>query len=212
MTVALAFTWFFSWLHQGKYTRVLNRELLKLAPENLYYSTHCIKKVIKTCSNSRAFGPDGLCIQFLTNMGSKALSYFAALINHSLNHFRIPAIWNSSVITEEFQIAGMRKWLREWLMSAAKYERALGPIERHCKFSPSTTLLVQNALLDVAVQIGDSLLVFGRTIVRFSTKQRTVQLLEINSQLIASFPNQMRLLEEANRPIKLKQSTAASME
>ena len=85
-----------------KYTRVLNRELLKLAPENLYYFTHCIKKVIKTCSNSRAFGPDGLCIQFLKNMGPKALSYFAALINHSLNHFRIPAIWNSSVITEEF--------------------------------------------------------------------------------------------------------------
>ena len=81
-----------------KYTRVQNRELLKLAPENLYYSTHCIKKVIKTCSNSRAFGPDGLCIQFLKNMGPKALSYFAALINHSLNHFRIPAIWNSSVI------------------------------------------------------------------------------------------------------------------
>ena len=71
------------------YTRVLTRERLKLAPENLYYSTQCNKKVNKTCSNSRAFGPDVPCIQFLKN---NAFSYFAALINHSLNHFRIPAI------------------------------------------------------------------------------------------------------------------------
>ena len=55
-------------------------------------------KAIKSCRNSKAFGPDKLSIFHLKHLGPRAIEYITALFNLSATTCRIPAIWKSSLI------------------------------------------------------------------------------------------------------------------
>ena len=55
-------------------------------------------KAIKSCRNSKAFGPDKLTIFHLKHLGPRAIEYITALFNLSATTCRIPAIWKSSLI------------------------------------------------------------------------------------------------------------------
>ena len=49
-----------------KETRILNRKLQKLEHNTMQFSENQGRKAIKSSSNSKAFGPDELCIQYVT--------------------------------------------------------------------------------------------------------------------------------------------------
>ena len=55
-------------------------------------------KAIKSCRNSKAFGPDKLSIFHLKHPGPRAIKYITTLFNLSVTICRIPAIWKSSLI------------------------------------------------------------------------------------------------------------------
>ena len=55
-------------------------------------------KAIKSCRNSKAFGPDKLSIFHLKHLGPRAIEYITALFNLSVTTCQIPAIWKSSLI------------------------------------------------------------------------------------------------------------------
>ena len=55
-------------------------------------------KAIKSCRNSKAFGPDKLSIFHLKHLGPRAIEYITTLFNLSATTCRIPAIWKSSLI------------------------------------------------------------------------------------------------------------------
>ena len=55
-------------------------------------------KAIKSCRNSKAFGPDKLSIFHLKHLGPRAIEYITTLFNLSVTTCRIPAIWKSSLI------------------------------------------------------------------------------------------------------------------
>ena len=57
-----------------------------------------VTSAIKSCSNSRAFGPDLLSIFHLKNLGPKATEYLTALFNDSFKSSRIPSIWKTSLV------------------------------------------------------------------------------------------------------------------
>ena len=61
-------------------------------------STDLVRRVIKSCRNSKAFGPDKLSIFHLNNLGPRAIEYITALFNLSVTTYLIPAIWKSSLI------------------------------------------------------------------------------------------------------------------
>ena len=55
-------------------------------------------KTIKSCRNSKAFGPDKLSIYHLKHLGSRAIEYITTLFNLSATTCQIPAKWKSSLI------------------------------------------------------------------------------------------------------------------
>ena len=55
-------------------------------------------KAIKSCRNSKAFGPEKLSIFHLKHLGPRAIEYITTLFNLSATTCRIPAIWKSSLI------------------------------------------------------------------------------------------------------------------
>ena len=57
-----------------------------------------MKRAIKSCRNSKAFGPDKLSIFHLKHLGPRAIEYITALFNLSVTACQIPAIWKSSLI------------------------------------------------------------------------------------------------------------------
>ena len=57
-----------------------------------------VTNAIKSCSNSRAFGPDLLSIFHLKNLGPKATEYLTALFNDSFKFSRISSIWKTSLV------------------------------------------------------------------------------------------------------------------
>ena len=57
-----------------------------------------VTRAIKSCRNSKAFGPDKLRIFYLKNLGPRAIEYITALFNLSVTNCQIPAIWKSSLI------------------------------------------------------------------------------------------------------------------
>ena len=57
-----------------------------------------MRRAIKNCRNSKAFGPDKLSIFHLKNLGPRAIEYITALFNLSVTTCQIPAIWKSSLI------------------------------------------------------------------------------------------------------------------
>ena len=81
-----------------KETRILNRKLQKLEHDTLQLLENQVRKAIKSCSNSKAFGPDELCIHYLKNLGRAALSRLTVLINLSFATNRISRVWKASTI------------------------------------------------------------------------------------------------------------------
>jgi hypothetical protein len=57
-----------------------------------------VSKAIKRASNSKAIGPDGLNMLHLKNMGANAVRYLTRIMQLSLEHCNIPAIWKCSTI------------------------------------------------------------------------------------------------------------------
>ena len=62
------------------------------------FTADIVTRVIKSCRNSKAFGPDKLSILHLKNLGPRAIEYITALFNLSVTNCQIPAIWKSSLI------------------------------------------------------------------------------------------------------------------
>ena len=62
------------------------------------FSTDLVSRAIKSCRNSKAFGPDKLSIFHLKDLGSRAIEYITALFILSVTTCQIPAIWKSSLI------------------------------------------------------------------------------------------------------------------
>ena len=72
-------------------TRVVTKET-KRKPLDL------VMKAIKSCRNSKAFGPDKLSIFHLKHLGPRAIEYITTLFNLSATTCRITTIWKSSLI------------------------------------------------------------------------------------------------------------------
>ena len=75
--------------------RVTKRKLLIDAAQ---ISTEEIKKAIKGCSNSKAFGSDKLSIFHLKHLGPKRIEFLTTIYNSSYSGCRIPANWKTSIV------------------------------------------------------------------------------------------------------------------
>ena len=80
-------------------TRVVTRETKRKPLEMVRtFTTDLVMKALKSCRNSKAFGPDKLSIFHLKHLGPRAIEYITTLFNLSATTCRIPAIWKSSLI------------------------------------------------------------------------------------------------------------------
>ena len=75
-------------------TRDTKRKSLEMAQT---VTTDLVRRAIKSCRNSKAFGPDKLSIFHLKNLGPRAIDYITALFNLSVTTCQVPAIWKSSL-------------------------------------------------------------------------------------------------------------------
>ena len=62
------------------------------------FTTDLVRRAIKSCRNSKAFGQDKLSIFHLKHLGPRAIEYTTALFNLSITTCQISAIWKSSLI------------------------------------------------------------------------------------------------------------------
>ena len=62
------------------------------------FTMDLVRRAIKSCRNSKAFGPEKLSIFHLKNLGPRAIEYITTLFNLSVKTCQIPAIWKSSLI------------------------------------------------------------------------------------------------------------------
>ena len=62
------------------------------------FTTDLVRRAIKKCRNSKAFGPDKLSIFHLKHLGPRAIEYITALFYLSITTRHIPAIWKYSLI------------------------------------------------------------------------------------------------------------------
>ena len=60
------------------------------------FTSDQVTSAIKSCSSSRAYGPDTFCIFHLKNLGPLAAAHLTALYNDSLKSYRLPSIWKAS--------------------------------------------------------------------------------------------------------------------
>ena len=80
-------------------TRVVTRETKSKPLEMVRtFTMDLVMKAIKSCRNSKAFGPDKLSIFHLKHLGPRAIEYITALFNLSATIWWILAIWKSSLI------------------------------------------------------------------------------------------------------------------
>ena len=80
-------------------TRLVTRETKRKPMEMVEtFTADIVTRAIKSCRNSKAFGPDKLSIFHLKNLGPRAIEYITALFNLSVTNCQIPAIWKSSLI------------------------------------------------------------------------------------------------------------------
>ena len=75
-------------------TRLVTRETTRTFME----MPQTFRSAIKSCRNSKAFGPDKLIIFHLKHLWPRAIEYIAALFNLSVTTCQIPAIWKSLLI------------------------------------------------------------------------------------------------------------------
>ena len=65
-------------------TRLVTRETKRKSLEMAHtFTTDLVRRAIKSCRNSKAFGPDKLRIFHLKNLGPRAIEYITALFNLS---------------------------------------------------------------------------------------------------------------------------------
>ena len=76
-------------------TRETKRKSLEMAQT---FTTDLVRRAIKSCRNSKAFGPDKLSIFHFKNLGPRAIEYITSLFNLSVTTGQMPAIWKSSLI------------------------------------------------------------------------------------------------------------------
>ena len=83
----------------SKQTRVVTRETKRKPLEMARtFTADIVMKAIKSCRNSKAFGPDKLSIFHLNHLGPRAIEYITTLFNIWVTTCQIPAIWKSSLI------------------------------------------------------------------------------------------------------------------
>ena len=66
--------------------------------EAVSFTSDQVTSAIKSCRNSRAYGPDSLSIFHLKNLGPLAIEHLTALYNDSLKSCRLPSIWKTSLV------------------------------------------------------------------------------------------------------------------
>ena len=64
------------------------------------FTTDLVRIAIKSCRNSKDFGPDKLSIFHSNHLGPRAIEDITALFNLSVTTCQIPAIWKSSLIMQ----------------------------------------------------------------------------------------------------------------
>ena len=80
-------------------TRLVSREIKrKSLTSAVTFTTDLVTEGIRSCSNTRAFGPDKLSIFHLKHLGYRGIKYLTALFNDSVTSCRIPSIWKSSIV------------------------------------------------------------------------------------------------------------------
>ena len=80
-------------------TRLVTRETKRKPMEMAEtFTADIVTRAIKSCRNSKAFGPDKLNIFHLKNLGPRAIEYITALFNLTVTNCQIPAIWKSLLI------------------------------------------------------------------------------------------------------------------
>ena len=80
-------------------TRLVTRETKSISLEMSHtFTTDLVRRTIKSCRNSKAFGPDKLTLFHLKHLGPRAIEYIIALFNLSVTTCQIPAIWKPSLI------------------------------------------------------------------------------------------------------------------
>ena len=80
-------------------TSVVTRETKRKSLEIVRtFTTELVMNTIKSCRNSKAFGPNKLSIFHLKHLGPRAIEYITTLFNLSATTCRIPAIWKSSLL------------------------------------------------------------------------------------------------------------------
>ena len=62
------------------------------------FTADLVMKAIKSCRNSKAFGPDKLSILHLKHLGPREIEYITTLFYLSVTTCQIPAIWKSLLI------------------------------------------------------------------------------------------------------------------
>ena len=70
-------------------TRETKRKPMEMAET---FTADIVTRAIKSCRNSKKFGPDKLSIFHLKNLGPRAIEYITALFNLSVTNCQIPAI------------------------------------------------------------------------------------------------------------------------
>ena len=103
-------------------TRETKRKSLEMAQT---FTTDLVRRAIKSCRNSKAFGPDKLSIFHLKNLGPRAIEYITALFNLSVTTCQIPSIWKSSFDhpnTETWQGHLLRNFISAYLTSLPSRE------------------------------------------------------------------------------------------
>ena len=61
-------------------------------------SKSTVPSAIKSCKNSRAYGPDSPSIFHMKNLGHLATKYPTTLYNDSLKSYRLPSLWKTSLV------------------------------------------------------------------------------------------------------------------
>ena len=86
------------------------------------FTVDLVMKAIKSCRNSKAFGPDKLSIFIMKHLGPRVIEYITTVFNLLVTTFQIPAIWKSSLIIPAPDQHGFR---REHLTTSALLQLAV---------------------------------------------------------------------------------------
>ena len=82
-------------------TRLVSKEIKrKSLISAVTFTTDQVTKGIRSCSNTRAFGPDKISIFHLKHLGSRGIGNLTALFDNSVTSCRIPSIWKSSIVIQ----------------------------------------------------------------------------------------------------------------